>query len=200
MKRTILTCWTTSLMAGGLLLFNADVRAAPNRGLDVNADAKAHAKDAATEVTHAVAVISPTKGNEVRGTVKFEQMADGVRVTATLKGLSPGKHAIHVHEFGDLSAPDATSAGGHFNPGDHAHAGPDTKKRHAGDMGNLTADDDGNATWSFTAKNFSLAGKHSVLGRAVIIHAGADDLESQPSGDAGGRVGGGVIGRANKES
>ena len=146
---------------------------------------------------HAVAVIRPTKGNEVRGTVKFEQTMDGVRVTAQLKGLTPGKHAIHIHEFGDLSAPDATSAGGHFNPANHPHDGPDARKRHAGDMGNLTADDNGEAKWTFTAKNFSLTGKHSVLGRAVISHAGADDLESQPSGDAGARVGGGVIGRAN---
>ena len=196
MKTDTLTRWTTGLMAGGLLFANAAVAtAAPNRGLEVDARTQVEGKSPA--VKHAVAVITPTKGHEAHGTVKFKQTADGVRVTAQLKGLKPGKHAIHIHEFGDLSAPDATSAGGHFNPAGNPHAGPDARKRHAGDMGNLTADENGTAKWTFTAKNFSLVGKHSVLGRAVIIHAGADDLESQPTGDAGGRVGGGVIGRAN---
>jgi Cu-Zn family superoxide dismutase len=145
----------------------------------------------------AVAVIHGTKGNEgIHGTVTFTPGADGVTVTAEIMGLKPGKHGFHIHQFGDLSAPDGTSAGGHFNPGGHPHAAPDAEKRHVGDLGNLEADAAGKATMKMVDKHIELEGANSVLGRAVVVHEKADDLSTQPTGDAGGRIGIAIIGHA----
>jgi Cu-Zn family superoxide dismutase len=82
----------------------------------------------------AIAVLHPTAGNKISGTVTFTEEADGVRVEANITGLTPGKHGFHVHEFGDCSAADLSSAGGHFNPTKKPHAGPDDAERHVGDM------------------------------------------------------------------
>ena len=82
-------------------------------------------------------MLHPTAGSKVGGTVTFTEVADGVQVHADLTGLGPGNHGFHVHEFGDCSAPDAMSAGGHFNPTNEPHAGPDDAARHVGDMGNV---------------------------------------------------------------
>lgn len=144
--------------------------------------------------TSAIAVLVSGSGSSVKGTVKFTQEAGGVRVQADVEGLTPGKHGFHVHESGDLSKPDLTSAGGHFNPTKHHHAGPTDSERHVGDLGNLEAGADGRATLDVVDTKLQLAGEHSIVGRAVIVHAKADDLKSQPTGDAGGRVAGGVIG------
>src|SRR5438105_4049900 len=91
------------------------------------------------KVTHAVAVLHPTQGNSVEGTVHFMAVSGGVSVKATVKGLAAGAHGFHVHEFGDCTAADGASAGGHFNPTGHPHAGPADPVRHAGDLGNVTA-------------------------------------------------------------
>jgi superoxide dismutase, Cu-Zn family len=141
----------------------------------------------------AVANLTPTEGNQVRGTVRFVEEAGGVRVIADLTGLTPGEHGFHVHETGDCSAPDAKSAGDHFNPTGHAHAGRDASERHMGDLGNLTADASGRAHLSYLDPKLKLSGEHAIIGRAVIVHAKADDLKTQPAGDAGGRVCCGVI-------
>lgn len=142
-----------------------------------------------------VAVINPVGDSNVKGTVVFERMGDGVKVTANVGGFEPNtKHGFHIHEFGDLGSPDATSAGGHFNPDGHDHALEDAEVRHNGDLGNLTADGDGHATLTLTVKNIKLgAGKMGILGRAVIIHAKEDD-GGQPTGNAGDRIAAGVIG------
>jgi Cu-Zn family superoxide dismutase len=142
--------------------------------------------------------VTPTKGNTAHGWVRFEDVAGGVHVTAAIEGLSPGgTHAIHVHEFGDSSAPDGMSAGGHYNPQGHPHAGPDAPMHHAGDFGNLTADANGRATLDFVTNDLTVSGEHNpVLGRAIIVHAKPDDLATQPTGNAGGRIGCGVIGVA----
>lgn len=143
-----------------------------------------------------VAVMAPTKGNSVGGKVRFTTVDGGVRIVADITGLTPGgKHAIHIHEFGDVSAEDGSAAGGHYNPGGHPHGGPDSEHHHAGDLGNLTADAAGNAHYELVAKGLSLCcGKMSVIGRSVIIHAKEDDLTSQPAGNAGPRIAQGVIG------
>lgn len=147
-------------------------------------------------VTNAVAVLHPTQNSSVSGTVHFIRESGGVRITASVDGLSPGKHGFHIHELGDCSAPDGTSAGGHYNPQNYPHAGPDAAKRHVGDLGNLDADTNGHATYDRVDRHVSLNGAHAVIGRAVIVHAGEDDLVSQPTGNAGGRVACGVIGIA----
>ncbi len=151
-------------------------------------------------VTKAIAVLHPTQGNNVHGTVTFTRLASRVRVVADITGLTPGQHGFHVHEFGDCSAPDATSAGGHFNPMGQPHAGPDTTMRHVGDLGNITADASGRARLDVVLPLITFEGPNSVLGRAVIVHAKADDLRTQPTGDAGGRVACGVIGIARRDT
>ncbi len=145
----------------------------------------------------AIAMLYPTQGNKIAGTVTFTEVADGVQVQAEITGLSPGKHGFHVHEFGDCSAADASSAGAHFNPTNQPHAAPDATARHVGDMGNVEADASGAAKLTYLDHNMSLANdRTSIIGRSVVVHAKADDLKSQPAGDSGARVACGVIGRA----
>ena len=145
----------------------------------------------------AVAVLHPTAGNKVAGTVTFTEVADGVQVHADLTGLGPGEHGFHVHEFGDCTAPDAASAGAHFNPTNQPHAGPDDTARHVGDMGNVKAENSGKGTVDYVDHDMSLTkDNQSVIGRSVVVHAKRDDLKTQPSGDSGGRVACGVIGVA----
>lgn len=141
----------------------------------------------------AAAQLTPTEGNEVTGTVTFTIVEGGVRVTADVQGLTPGKHGFHIHEIGDCSAPDASSAGGHFSPMEVPHGAPDSPQRHAGDFGNIVADEAGRAQAEFIDTHIMLEGPHSIIGRAVIVHADEDDLVSQPTGNAGGRVACGVI-------
>ena len=148
----------------------------------------------------AVAVLHPTVGNKVSGTVTFTDEADGVKVRAEITGLPPGNHGFHVHEFGDCSAADATSAGAHFNPTKQPHAGPDAPARHVGDMGNVQADTSGKAALEYVDHQISLTNdQRSVIGRSVVVHAKADDLKSQPAGDSGARIACGVIGRAKSQ-
>jgi len=146
--------------------------------------------------TKAVAVLAPTTGSTVHGIVRFETVPGGVHITAQLEGLSAGDHGFHIHEFGDCSAADGTSAGGHFNPTGASHAGPDAAERHVGDLGNITANAQGMATYDRVDRVVRLDGPQGVIGRGVIVHAGKDDLTSQPTGAAGGRVACGVIGVA----
>lgn len=141
----------------------------------------------------AVAHLSPTQGNSVRGTVTFTKVRDGVRVVADVSGLTPGSHGFHIHEKGDCSAPDASSAGGHFNPTGTQHGAPDSEMRHVGDLGNLLADASGRAHLVRVDRHLMLDGSSSIVGRGVIVHAKPDDLKSQPAGDAGPRVACGVI-------
>jgi Cu-Zn family superoxide dismutase len=150
----------------------------------------------ADEIKKAVAVLHPASGSQVMGTVTFTSTSDGVQVVADVTGLTPGKHGFHIHEFGDCSAPDATSAGSHFNPTHKAHGGPEMKERHIGDLGNLEANAAGKAHLELTDKMLKLTGPSSILGLAVIVHEKEDDLKSQPVGNAGGRLACGVVGVA----
>ena len=149
-------------------------------------------------ITEGVAVMSPTAGNTAKGTVRFTQTDDGVKVVADIEGLSAGqKHAIHIHQFGDATGSDGKKTGGHYNPEKHDHALPAKDMRHAGDLGNLTADENGKAHYEVTVKNVTIAGmKNPIIGRGVIIHAKVDD-GGQPTGNAGSRISQGVIGIAN---
>lgn len=141
-----------------------------------------------------IANMRPASGSRVNGTVKFTQDLSRVRVDAELSSLTPGLHGFHVHEKGDCSAPDATSAGGHFNPYKKKHGAPDAAKSHSGDLGNLTADASGNATLTIWLDGISVStGKDGVIGRAVIVHADRDDLKTDPAGNSGGRIACGVI-------
>lgn len=149
----------------------------------------------ADEPTKAIAVLHPTAGSKVAGTVTFTKAGDTVQVVADITGLAPGKHGFHIHEFGDCSASDAASAGSHFNPAHKAHGAPDSAERHEGDLGNIEADSTGKAHLELKDGMLKLSGENSILGRGVIVHEKADDW-SQPTGNAGGRVACGVIGVA----
>lgn len=143
----------------------------------------------------AVAKLAPASKSKVTGTITFKETGDGVEVTANIENLTPGDHAWHVHEKGDCSAPDATSAGGHFNPDNHKHGAPDAAEHHAGDFGNLTAGKDGKATATITMKGVTLdpAAPMSLINKGFIVHEKKDDFKTQPTGNAGGRVACGVI-------
>jgi Cu-Zn family superoxide dismutase len=119
--------------------------------------------------------------------------AVGVRVHAEIDGLTPGEHGIHVHEFGDCTAPDGSSCGGHFNPAGAKHGDWASAERHAGDFGNLVADEKGHATLDRCCFELSLLPGEAVVGRSVIVHGGKDDVTTQPSGNSGPRVACGLI-------
>lgn len=150
--------------------------------------------DDSNAISKAVCVLTPTEGSNVKGLVTFTQTDAGLLIVADVEGLSEGKHGFHIHEFGDISKSDGTSAGGHFNPEHKDHAGPQDEMRHAGDFGNIIADTDGNAHYERVDSLISFKGVNNIIGRSIIIHADEDDLVSQPTGDAGGRVAQGVIG------
>lgn len=141
------------------------------------------------------AIMQPLGESGVTGIVSFSVTPRGVRVEVDLKGLAPGNHGFHIHEIGDCSSPDGKSAGGHFNPADVPHAGPEAEVAHAGDLGNLEADENGLALITIMSSRVTLGdgAPTDIMGRAVIVHADPDDLESQPTGAAGGRVACGVI-------
>jgi superoxide dismutase, Cu-Zn family len=153
-----------------------------------------HPKEAAP--TKAICIIQPLSGSKVEGKVMFVQDGHKVHVKGKITGLTPGLHGFHVHEFGDLSDKKGMSTGGHFNPEGAPHGGIKSPKRHVGDLGNVKADESGTAVLDFTDTLIALHGKHSILGRGLIVHEKADDEKTQPTGDAGGRIGGGVIGIA----
>jgi superoxide dismutase, Cu-Zn family len=144
----------------------------------------------------AVATLTPASGSNASGTVRFVELADGgVRVTVNLSGVPEGVHGFHVHEFGDCGD-NGNAAGGHFNPDGQPHGAPGTAAHHAGDFGNVTADPQGIVRTEFTARAITVSpGSSSVVGRAVILHADPDDLTTQPTGNAGGRIACGVINR-----
>ncbi len=142
----------------------------------------------------AVADLQPTEGNDISGRVSFTQEPGGVQVIADVRGLSEGQHGFHVHENGDCGD-NAQAAGGHYNPGNDPHGAPTDppSEHHTGDMGNITADASGTARLDTTFSFLSLEGDTAIVGKALIVHGGRDDLTSQPSGDAGARVACAVI-------
>ncbi len=146
----------------------------------------------------ATAELLPTTGNEARGSVAFTVMdgMEGIHIEARMAGLSPGPHGFHIHEFGDCSAPDGSSAGEHFAPDNAPHGSPEDlpAERHAGDLGNIEVGANGEAVFIRHDGLVSLLhGPPSILGKAIIVHEGPDDFETQPSGDAGPRIACGVI-------
>jgi Cu-Zn family superoxide dismutase len=126
--------------------------------------------------------------------VTFTELTDGsVRVAVNLSQVPPGIHGFHVHEFGDCGN-EGNAAGSHFNPLKRDHGAPHVQPHHAGDFGNVTANAEGRVHTEFTTRSITVApGPTSVVGKAVILHANADDLHSQPTGNAGGRIACGVV-------
>ncbi len=179
------------LLAGSMVIAGC---AGNNEGENLGADTTAIDMEPMEEVT-ATVNLEPTEGNDVRGMLTITSMEGGVHVTGTISGLTEGEHGIHVHENGDCSAPDASSAGGHFAPEGSPHGAPTdpSDQRHTGDWGNIQADASGTVNVDLMDMVASLEGPNSIAGKAVVVHSGRDDLETQPSGDSGSRVACGVI-------
>jgi Cu-Zn family superoxide dismutase len=164
---------------------------------------KAHAKKMDATAASAVANVKTAEAASTQpswgkptGTVTFTQDGENkVKVAYDLKGLAPGKHGFHIHEKADLSAPDFTSAGPHFNPTKHKHDGPHGEERHAGDLGNIEADTSGNAKGNVTVEGLTIgtSAANDIVNRSIVVHEKADDLKTDPSGNSGARVGAGVI-------
>ncbi len=151
---------------------------------------------AASTAKSATVNLASASGSLVSGKLTLVPMGDGVHITGEIGGLGAGQtHAIHVHEKGDCSAVDASSAGGHFNPTGSAHGRAGTPVHHAGDMDNIVADPDGVAKIDIHLAGVTLGGgaANDIAGRAVIVHAAPDDYTSQPAGNAGARVACGVV-------
>jgi len=136
------------------------------------------------------AQVAARSGSTVSGNVSFTDLGGAVRIDAKFAGLTPGEHGFHIHEAGDCSAADASSAKGHYNPAGKRHGHHDSDNRHGGDMPNLAADAQGAASLSVELKGLTLS---EIIGRSVVVHADPDDYMSQPAGNSGKRVGCGVI-------
>ncbi len=142
--------------------------------------------------------LEPKSGSQVKGNAVFTEEDGAVTMVVVIDGLTEGEHAIHLHEKADCSAADGMSSGGHWNPTNQPHGkwgSPDGY--HKGDIGNLQADANGNATLSMTTDEWCIGcgdANKDIIGKAIIVHEGIDDFKTQPTGDAGGRVScGGII-------
>jgi len=148
----------------------------------------------------ATADLQPTKDSTVKGSIRFTLVDGRLHASGDISGLKPGsEHGFHIHEKGDCSAPDGTSAGGHFNPGNAEHGSIDAAAHHGGDMPNIVADAQGNAHVDGPVSSNVNAGKgdgFDIIGRGLIVHADPDDYHSQPTGNAGARLACAVIAKA----
>ncbi|CAJ0565913.1 unnamed protein product, partial [Mesorhabditis spiculigera] len=155
----------------------------------------------------AVAVLRGDAG--VEGTVYLRQdkESDPTVIKGEIRGLTPGKHGFHVHQYGD-STNGCISAGPHFNPFNKTHGGPNDESRHVGDLGNVEADSNGVAKFEIKDSLIKIHGENTVVGRSLVVHAGTDDLgkgegdkkeESLKTGNAGARAACGVIALAAPE-
>lgn len=135
--------------------------------------------------------LEPRSNSTVSGTATFTEKNGKVMFEAKLKGLTPGTHAIHIHEKADCSASDASSAGGHWNPTFKKHGKWGVAEYHKGDIGNFNADDNGEAIITLKTDEWCIGcgdKTKDILGKGLIVHEKADDYVTQPSGNAGGRV------------
>jgi Cu-Zn family superoxide dismutase len=163
------------------------------RTLRIAAASLLFAACASTPRPMAMTMILPPEGSTAHGLVHFQDTPDGVEVQVDLKGVPLGVHGFHIHQKGDCSD-SGNAAGGHFNPMNMPHAAPDAASHHAGDLGNITADANGEVHARFTTRSITVReGATSVIGRAVVLHANADDLRTQPSGNAGRPIACGVV-------
>lgn len=143
----------------------------------------------------AQALIQPKGDSQLIGRTVFGEVRGRVTLRVMVENAPPGPHAVHIHEIGDCSSPDGKSAGGHWNPTGVDHGKWGTEPFHLGDIGNIEVDPDGRGTLSLRTDFWSIGGPEgtNVVGRAIIVHSGADDFVSQPTGNAGSRIGCGVI-------
>jgi len=188
---------TPILLVASVIALSACSSSAPTKSTAPAAATSTPAAPAAQSTAKSAMVnLASASGSLVSGKLTIVPMGNGVHLTGEIGGLSPGStHAIHIHEKGDCSAADASSAGGHFNPSAQPHGKVGSGAHHGGDMDNLVANAEGVAQVNAHAEGVTLGGgaANDVAGKAVIVHAAADDYRTQPTGNAGGRVACGVI-------
>ena len=138
--------------------------------------------------------IESRSGSQLTGTATFAEEGDGVKVSVRIGNAPPGLKGLHIHEKGDCSAQDASSAGDHFNPGGHPHARPPDEPRHLGDLGNIGVSPEGVGQLEIVVKGANLkpGDPNSFLDRSIVVHGKKDD-GGQPTGNSGPRIGCGVI-------
>lgn len=182
----VLTLWCSSTL-GALGCGGSGQSAAPPES---PASEVAEAAPLAAAGKTVSVTLQPKSGSQLSGTGTLTETEAGVRVELSLENVPPGEHGAHVHETGDCSAPDGSSAGDHYNPGSHPHALPSSEPRHLGDLGNISIGADGTGTLEIVAPGATLKedDPNSFLGRAIIVHEKQDD-GGQPTGNAGGRIG-----------
>ena len=151
-------------------------------------------QDEFARIGAANAEIAATGDSEISGIVRFtpDEGESRMRVDVLIEGLNPGMHGFHIHSEPDCGN-EGKSAGGHFNPYEVAHGSPNSERQHVGDLGNITADQDGKVETTITTEQLAFTGSNNILHRAVVVHADKDDLRTQPSGDSGARVACGVV-------
>ena len=154
-------------------------------------------QSAKTAVAKAIAQVHGYQDQKITGVVTFTKVPEGIKIVADVSGLKPGKHGFHVHEHGDCSGTDGMKAGGHFNPTNSKHGGPESTERHVGDFGNLEADAKGHAHYERVDTLITFEGQNSILEKSIIIHADPDDYVTQPTGNAGARIACGKIEAVN---
>jgi superoxide dismutase, Cu-Zn family len=144
-----------------------------------------------------VVPIQARSGSNLEGTSRFSQRGDEVLLVVEVRNVPPGPKAVHLHEFGDCSHPQAESAGGHWNPQDHPHGRLHHGEAHLGDIGNIDVAGDGTGRLEFATREWTIGtgADNDILGKSIVVHEGPDDFTTQPTGDAGGRIGCGVVQR-----
>jgi len=184
-KKTMIRCLIGMSVVAGLLAGGCYAAADKSKG---TAAGKGEDKTA-------VAAIQPKSDSHVAGTATFREMNGKVTLEITIEGAEPGPHAVHLHEKGDCTAPDGASAGGHWNPTHENHGKWGTAPFHRGDIGVIDVGADGKGTLTLTTNLWTIGGapETDVVGKAVIVHAKADDFTTQPTGNAGGRIACGVV-------
>lgn len=188
MKRSVIMAFVVAVTAALLFAAGSQSRAASG---SANAGEKG---STAVKTLEATAKLESKSGSTVTGEADFKEKNGGVEIVVEIKGAKPGTHGVHLHDKGDCSAADASSAGGHFNPGSKTHGAPTTDPHHAGDFGNMTVGANGTGKLKLTVKGLTVApGPNSVVGHALVIHADPDDLKTDPSGKSGPRVACGVV-------
>ena len=164
----------------------------------------AESAEAGDTTLRAICILDSRTAQKATGIVRFEQESAFARtkIRGDFTGLTPNHlHGFHIHTFGDLSN-GCLTAGPHWNPHGHTHAGPDDEARHVGDLGNVQSDGEGKGVYETTDGLVTLFGAHSVIGRSCVLHEKTDDLgrggnaESLKTGNAGARIACGVIGRS----
>ncbi len=170
----------------------ADSSIGPSEGVDSTGIGATNAAAGKT----AEATIASASGSGLTGKATFTEAGGSVKMVLTVEKATPGPHAVHLHQNGDCSKPDATSAGPHWNPTKNPHGKRGEGQHHAGDMPNMEVGQDGKGRLELTVNEWKIGGTDTtanIVNRAIIVHAKADDYKSQPAGNAGDRIGCGVV-------